>query len=370
MTFASGKASKNKTHTPIADLVSCEARPTRTCAKRKGKEKVGETSRRPRPSSDTRPIETEGQQPALNVEHQPARAVEAGTSRLCRFISSMREGLLGCPEVVAAVEAVAPFLEEHMPGVGMTTPEIVPWIILYAETEVRSNPSPEMQARIRHLETEISRLKDSEAEVEHLKSGLEARVTRDEQLEASQKQLQKQVEELQAKPSEFEDKFVRLLGELTKAKVVLPAELGAARPRGVEQQREAAMRYKKNRKKCHHYKSKAKSLRKQLALVPWFGNISWGRGANWGFETFRFMVKKSDVKNRDFKFDPDSASNACDYFPDLAARELLTLGKKIFPDVPEWGENAMKPDENAHVSEPSSEFTPGTEDESSEGEDS
>jgi hypothetical protein len=95
-----------------------------------------------------------------------------------------------------------------------------------------------------------------------------------------------------------------------------------------------------------------------------------GRGANWGFETFRFMVKKSDVKNRDFKFDPDSASNACDYFPDLAARELLTLGKKIFPDVPEWGENAMKPDENAHVSEPSSEFTPGTEDESSEGEDS
>lgn len=144
---ASRKASKSKTHTPITDLVSCEARPTSTCAKRKGKEKLGETSKWPRTSSDTRPVEaveqqpveTEGQQPALNVEHQPARAVEARTSRLCRFISSMREGLLGCPEVVADVEAVAPLLEEHMPGVGMTTPEIVPWIIVYAQTEVRSS---------------------------------------------------------------------------------------------------------------------------------------------------------------------------------------------------------------------------------------
>jgi predicted nucleic acid-binding Zn-ribbon protein len=228
-----------------------------------------------------------------------------------------------------------------------------------------ANPSPEMQARIRHLETEISRLRDSGAEVVHLKSGLEARVTRDEQLEASEKQLQKQVEELQAKPSEFEDKFVRLLGELTKAKVVLPAELSAARPRGVAQQREAQIRYKKIRNKCHHYKWKAKSLRKQLALVPWFGHVCWGRGANLGFETFRVMVKKSD-----FKFDPDFASDSRDHIPDLAAHELLTIGKKFFPDVPEWGENALKPNENANVSEPSSEFTPGTENESSEGEDS
>jgi hypothetical protein len=52
----------------------------------------------------------------------------------------MREWLLGCPELVAAVEAVTPFLEEHMPDVGMTTtPEIVPWIIVYAQTEVRSS---------------------------------------------------------------------------------------------------------------------------------------------------------------------------------------------------------------------------------------
>jgi uncharacterized coiled-coil DUF342 family protein len=36
-----------------------------------------------------------------------------------------------------------------------------------------------------------------------------------------------------------------------------------------EKQKEAHARYKKLRKKSHHYKSKSKCLKKQLSLVPW-----------------------------------------------------------------------------------------------------
>jgi predicted nucleic acid-binding Zn-ribbon protein len=36
-----------------------------------------------------------------------------------------------------------------------------------------------------------------------------------------------------------------------------------------EKQKEAHARCKKLRKKSHHYKSKSKHLKKQLALVPW-----------------------------------------------------------------------------------------------------
>jgi hypothetical protein len=43
-----------------------------------------------------------------------------------------------------------------------------------------------------------------------------------------------------------------------------------------EKQNEAHARHKKLRKKSHHYKSKSKSLKKQLDLVPWLRGLSWG----------------------------------------------------------------------------------------------
>jgi len=47
-----------------------------------------------------------------------------------------------------------------------------------------------------------------------------------------------------------------------------------------EKQKEARARYKKLRKKIHHYKSKSKRLKKQLDLVPWLRGLSWGWGSN------------------------------------------------------------------------------------------
>jgi hypothetical protein len=96
-----------------------------------------------------------------------------------------------------------------------------------------------------------------------------------------------------------------------------------------EKKKEAHARFKKLRKKSHHYKSKSKCLKKQLALVHWLRGLSWGRGSNWGFESLRTMLLHPEV----FKVDPETMTLDLIGMPETAIDELQTLGVELFPDV-------------------------------------
>ncbi|XP_062161657.1 uncharacterized protein LOC133868695 isoform X2 [Alnus glutinosa] len=273
---------------------------------------------------EPRPVETIEQQPHLSEEQQQVETLQGYPEA---FVDAF---------VDAAVHAIA-------------TPQTGFVESLRKSFRNVMNAS-EMQA---HFVSASSQPKVSDAEVERLKSDIKAR--------------QKQIEKLQDDVSEVKATNALLRGQLFKAneaKKVHSAELSAARARGVEQEmeaemryekmeREAEMRYEKIRKKFQHSESKAKRFRKELAGVPWFMEISWGRGANW-------MDKKYRSTYKNFQFDPATENRfSLDNFPGDARRELRTKGQRYFPDVPDWGENA----------EPSAfEFTPVSEDERGEGE--
>jgi chromosome segregation ATPase len=139
-----------------------------------------------------------------------------------------------------------------------------------------------MQSRIQELEFKVSRTKDLESEVEILKNDIQIR---DRTIEAQNKDLaeaRKQAEEARAQALESEKTLDWVLTNLTKAneakaalsvwvaKIQLERDsLAAGKQALTEKQKETQARYKKLRKKSHHYKSKSKRLKKQLALVPW-----------------------------------------------------------------------------------------------------
>jgi chromosome segregation ATPase len=137
-----------------------------------------------------------------------------------------------------------------------------------------------MQFRIQELEFKVSRTEDLESEIETLKKDIQIR---DRTIEARDKDLalaRKQAEEARAQALESEKTLDRVLINLTEAneaKIALTARvaevqlekdsLAADKQALTEKQNEALARYKKLRKKSHHYKSKSKRLKKQLALV-------------------------------------------------------------------------------------------------------
>jgi chromosome segregation ATPase len=150
-----------------------------------------------------------------------------------------------------------------------------------------------MQFQIQELEFDMSRTEDMESQIEALKKDIQIR---DRTIEARDKDLAsawKQVEEAHAQVLESEktlDRVLTNLSEANEAKAALTARvvevqserdsLAADKQALSEKQKEAHARYKKLWKKSHHYKSKSKHLKKQLALVPWLRGLSWGRGSN------------------------------------------------------------------------------------------
>jgi hypothetical protein len=125
-----------------------------------------------------------------------------------------------------------------------------------------------------------------------------------------------------------------------------------------EKQKEIQARCKKLRKKVHHYKSKSRRFKMQLALVPWLQGLSWGRGSNWGFESLRTMLLHPEV----FKVDPETVTPDLLGMPETATNELQTLGVEFFPDMEDWTEDAPNPYRDDLTSGPSvSKCTPGRE---------
>jgi hypothetical protein len=180
----------------------------------------------------------------------------------------------------------------------------------------------------------------------------------------------KQAEEARAQALESEKTLDRVLINLTEANAAKTAliarvaevqlekdSLAADRKALTEKQNEAHARYKKLRKKSHHYKSKL--LKKQLALVPWLQGLSWGRGSNWGFESLRTMLLHLEV----FEVDPETVTPDLIRMPEAAIDELQTLGVEFFPDVEDWTEDAPNPYLDDLTSGPSiSDCTPENED--------
>lgn len=86
---------------------------------------------------------------------------------------------------------------------------------------------------------------------------------------------------------EAKDSLATELSSSRASRVTLAEELNTAKAEKeqvVAEQKGVESRYKRLRKKYHHYKAKAKRYFKQLTLVPWLRDLGWSRGFNWAFE--------------------------------------------------------------------------------------
>jgi hypothetical protein len=210
----------------------------------------------------------------------------------------------------------------------------------------------ELHAVVQELEFELSRTEDLESEIETLKQDVQ---TRDQTIKARDldlAQARKLADISHAQALESEKTLDRVLGNLTEANTI-KAEL-STRMEELEREKDSLVvekqslseklketqaRCKKLRKKGHHYKSKSRRFKKQLALVPWLRGLSWGRGSNWGFESLRTMLLHPKI----FKVDPETVTPDLLGIPESATNELQTLGVEFFPDVEDWTEDAPNP---------------------------
>jgi len=229
----------------------------------------------------------------------------------------------------------------------------------------------ELQSRVQELEFEVSRTTDLESEIETLKQDIQ---TRDQIIKARDMDLaqaRKLADTSHAQALENEKTLDRVLSNLTEANEVKTAlssrveelerekdSLVADKQSLSEKRKEIQARCKRLRRKGHHYKSKSRRFKKQLALVPWLRGLSWGRGSNWGFERLRTMLLHPEV----FKVDPETVTPELLELPETATKELQSLGVEFFPDVEDWTEDAPNPYRDDLTSGPSvSECTPSRE---------
>jgi hypothetical protein len=103
--------------------------------------------------------------------------------------------------------------------------------------------------------------------------------------------------------------------------------------------KDAESRYKKLRKKYHHYKSKVRQYLKQLTFVPLLRDLAWAQVFNWGFENFKNLVLNPDR----FNFLPKIMSPIFLRVPDQGIFELKDMGVEDVPDVLDWSQNAPSP---------------------------
>jgi chromosome segregation ATPase len=177
----------------------------------------------------------------------------------------------------------------------------------------------------------VSRTEDLESEIETLKKDIQIR---DQTIKARDMDLalaRKQEDISRARALESEKTLDRVLSNLTEANEAKAAlttrvaevelekdSLVADKQALSEKQKEAHARCKRLWRKSHHYKSKSKCFKKQLALVPWLRVLSWGRGSNWGFESLRTTLLHPEV----FKVDPETVTPNLLGMPETATDEL------------------------------------------------